>query len=87
MELDIRFDEVLSFLKRTTLTSAEHTQVMRAAADKSRPESELLQIYDYFKRRSLPDSYHNRVQILRKWGEGRAETERLRQAYAEFVQR
>ena len=85
LDLDIAFDEVLSFLDKPMLTHGEHLQVMRAAADKERPEEELLKIYNYFKRAPLPESYLNRAHILRVWGEGRAEGKLQRQAYAEFV--
>ncbi|HAD60239.1 MAG TPA: hypothetical protein DCG12_13425 [Planctomycetaceae bacterium] len=85
LNLDIQFDEVLAYLDKETLTSAEHTKLMNAAADQSRPDDELLQIYKYYQRGPFPDSYHHRVQILRKWGEGRAASKRLRETYAEFV--
>lgn len=85
LDLDIVFDEVLSYLGKPTLSASEHAKVMAAAADEDRPEEELLRIYRYFEKQELPESYHARVQILRKWGEGRAEGERQRRAYAEFV--
>ena len=83
--LEVAFDEVLSFLGKPTLTHGELLQVMAAAADKERPEEELLKIYSYFKHAPLPDSYLNRAHILRAWGEGRAGGKRQRQAYSEFV--
>ena len=83
--LEIVFDEVLSFLDKDTLNSAEFARVMNAVADKGRPEEELLRIYNYFKRGPLPESYLSRAHILRVWGEGRAEGKLQRQAYAEFV--
>ena len=85
LNLDIAFDEVLSFLNKPVLSHGEYLQVMNAAADKERPEKELLQIYNYFKRAPLPDSYMDRIQILRVWGEGRAKSKLQREAYAEFV--
>ena len=85
LDLDIAFDEVLSFLDRPTLTHSEYVQVMAAVADKDRPEQERLKIYNYFKRAPLPDSYLDRAHILRVWGEGRAEGKLERQAYVEFV--
>lgn len=85
LEIDVDFDEVLAFLSNERLTPAEHTQVMNAASDRTRPEEELLQIYDYFKNVPLPHGYHYRAQVLRKWNEGRAEGRRQRAAYAEFV--
>ncbi|MEM7014175.1 MAG: HEAT repeat domain-containing protein, partial [Verrucomicrobiota bacterium] len=72
LDLEIEFDEVLSFLDKDSLTFAEHTQLLKAATDKNRAEKELLEIYDYFKSYSFPESYHLRVQILRKWGESKA---------------
>ena len=83
--MNIAFDEVLSFLDKPSLTSGEYTRVMDAVADKERPEAELLEIYDYFRRGPLPDSYLDRAHIFRVWGEGRAEGKLQRQAYAEFV--
>ncbi len=85
LNLDIKYDEALSLLSKATLTQQELNFVIDAAVDATRPEKEQLQIYDYFKRGSLPDSYYNRVYILRKWDEGRAEGKLQRQAYAEFV--
>ncbi len=85
LNLEIAFDEVLSYLDKPTLTSEEYARLMKAAADKNRPEEELLMIYHYFKDGSLPDSYMDRAHILRLWGEGRAEGVHQRQAYNEFV--
>ncbi len=85
LDLEIDFDEVLSFLERETLTSTEFTRLMNAVADKKRPENELIQIYEYFKRGPLPESYFNRAHILRVWGESKAAGERQRQAYETFV--
>ncbi len=85
LDLEIDFDEVLSFLEKETLTSTEFTRLMNAVADKERPEKELIQIYEYFKRGPLPESYLNRAHILRVWGESKAAGERQRQAYEAFV--
>ncbi|MEM7387629.1 MAG: hypothetical protein AAF514_22060, partial [Verrucomicrobiota bacterium] len=85
LHLEIVFDEVLSFLEKETLTSTEFTRLMNAAVDKNRPEKDLLRIYSYFKSGPLPHSYFNRAQILRVWGESKAEGELQRQAYEEFV--
>ncbi|MEM7391050.1 MAG: hypothetical protein AAF492_01780, partial [Verrucomicrobiota bacterium] len=85
LDLDIAFDEVLSFLDKPTLSDAEHTRVMNAAADRARPEMERLRIYNYFKAAPLPESYYNRARILRMWGEGKAEGKLQRKAYTEFV--
>ena len=83
--LEIAFDEVLSFLEKKELTDAEFTRVMNAVADKQRPEKELLEIYRYFERGPLPESYFNRAHILRVWGEGKATGKLQRQAYNDFV--
>jgi glucose/arabinose dehydrogenase len=85
LALDIKYDEALSLLSRKTLTPTELTFVMESATDPSRPEHERLQIYEYIARGPLPDSYHNRAYILRKWGERKADGKLLRQAYADFV--
>ncbi len=85
LNLEIDFDEALALLNKKTLTQEEFNFVMDAVVDPDRPEREQLKIYEYFKRGPLPDSYFNRVYILRKWGEGRAEGKLQRQAYAEFV--
>jgi hypothetical protein len=59
--------------------------LLNAAVDSTRPEIEQLQIYNFFARGPLPDSYYSRVQILRKWGESRAKGKLQREAYDEFV--
>jgi len=56
LELNISFDEVLSFLDKENLTSAEFTKLMNAATDKQRPEEEQIRIYNYFKQGPQPDS-------------------------------
>jgi hypothetical protein len=85
LALDIKYDEALSLLSRKTLTPTELNFVMESATDPSRPEQERLQLYEYVARGPLPDSYHNRASILRKWGERKADGKLLRQAYADFV--
>ena len=85
LELNITFDEVLSLLDKRKLTDEEHTRVMNAVADKTRPEEQRLKIYNYFKAASLPESYFKRAYILRVWGEGKAKGKLQRQAYADFV--
>ena len=85
LELEIDFDEVLSFLDKPSLSHGEFVQVMAAVADKTRPETDALKIYRYFEATPLPDSYINRAHILRTWGEGQAAGELQRKAYADFV--
>ena len=85
LTLDIHFDEALALLEKETLTTAEYNRVMAAVNDPERPAEEQLVIYNYFKSAPLPDSYLNRAHILRLWGEGRAEHELHRKAYADFV--
>lgn len=85
LNLDINYDEALALLDKETLTPREFNFVMDAAADDTRPEEQRLKIYHHFARGPLPNSYYNRVFILRKWGEGRAEGKLQRQAYAEFA--
>ena len=85
LKLDIEFDEALALLDKQELTSSEFNLLMDAAVDPKRPEREQLLAYDYFRRGSLPESYLNRVQILRRWGEAKAKGELQREAYKEFV--
>ena len=85
LNLDIEFDEVLSFLDKATLTQSESVQLMNAVADPERPEEERIRIYRYFQQGSLPESYLNRAQILRAWGEGDAQGALERREYAAFV--
>lgn len=85
LELDIPYDEALALLDKKTLTPRELNFLMEAVSDGKRAGEVQLKIYDYFKRGTLPDSYYNRVMILRKWGEGRAAGKLQRQAYDEFV--
>ncbi len=85
LALDVQFDEALSLLNKTSLTTTEYNMVMDAVNDSDRPDEERMQIYNYFKSTPLPESYLNRVHILRLWGEGRAQEEFQRRAYAEFI--
>lgn len=72
LNLEIDFDEALALLGKQTLSQRDFNLLMNAAIDSTRPVQEQLRIYEYFKDGPLPDSYLNRVQILRKWGEAKA---------------
>jgi hypothetical protein len=83
--LDIEYDEVLALLKKPSLAKSELNLVIDAALATSRPEQDRMRCYEYVSRGHLPNSYHNRLHILRNWIAEPNVGKRQRQAYEDFI--
>lgn len=85
LDLDIDYDEVLVLLNKPSLAKSELNLVIEAAMNASRPEQDRMRCYEYVARGPLPDSYYNRLHILRNWIAEPNVGKRQRQAYEDFI--
>ena len=85
LEINVTYDRAMALLRRPVLTAEERLLLLDAATDPQRHVDQQLKILRHFAAGPLPQSYHDRLRILRRWGEGRARHPQQQQAWQQFV--